>query len=137
MFDVQAVTLNADDLPSEIVDFMSRMDKMRERQQSVAFTLKDLSLISQGLDGLQRMLKHGIKRGVGETDALIDMLTDAKVLEKRVTSLTNDAFAAEFGPDFDQEAMATRLQKFAEEKGLVDHDQATEDKHGIGFGQYL
>lgn len=131
MLGTTEVALNVDEIPADVMEALSKLDKVKEAQTSVALTMADLSVISQGLGLFQSMVKHGLRAGRDVPDSMLDMLTDAKVLERRIDSVAKDVMVRELGPDFDMDAMMIKVSELAEK---VAGGSKAEDGPGFGFG---
>lgn len=137
MLAAQELSIDPKDVPPDLMDALAKMDKIRGTQVSVAFSINDLTVISQGLALLQRMVKHGIRdHGTDVPEAMIDMLGDARALEGRVDQLAKGVMDREFGPDFDADAVVAKIAALVGQAPEQHRHEAEAVSPGYG-GQYL
>lgn len=129
------ITIDADEMPPDVVELFDKMTKLQEAQQSLAFSTRELALLAQAVGGMRHVLRKSI-RSADETaaDGMLDMLTDASLLEKRLESAVKSAFASTFGPEFNMEAAMDRLKSLSDSHGKSIEAKPADTRPGFGFG---
>jgi NTP pyrophosphatase (non-canonical NTP hydrolase) len=113
-----SVTLDGNQLPADVQDFLTKMNEVQTSQQTLSLTTRELGLLAQAVHGMEGALRRAVRSADNDeqADNLTDMLTDTKVLGRQLEAQIGQAFRDALGADYSSSEVARKLQSVVDSR---------------------